>query len=600
MRRRPLPVDHSAVRFVGALPSSAVVPPEAPSCPYRRRSVFVAALTSLVLACATVVAVLASPVAQAADSRDSFVTRCGIRFCLDGRAFYFAGTNTYDVFTFGFDWLPGEQYVDKPRIDAHMARLQADGVTVLRLWMFSHEDWQGFEAQEGVYTEEEFILFDYVMKSARDHFIRLIPVFENYWEAYGGIDKRLPWEGLPGGQANRWRFFNRQQCPGCFTQYKNYVQYALSRTNFFTGVRWINDPTVLAWELMNEPRYQDATPNENTTGTTLRAWVDEMGQFVKSLDPQPPARHRPGGPADRVRLRRRRRQPVRLHPPVPVHRLRLRPHVPDRGLGRASNFASARALLRRWISDAHNRGRQAVRARRVERPRQQDPVVAGDLRRDGGQRRRRRRVLVVPGQLQLRRLRQRPGLPRARRLPPALGQHAGQERRDRPDHDAHRDHDPAAHHDHAAGHHHHPAAHDHDPAAHHDDAAADHHDPAADHDQPPPGGCTAYLQVVGSWGDGYQGEFTVLNTGTTTTNGWSVSLTLPSGQSINNMWGGIRSAELGHDHRHARVVERPARPERDRRLRLHRELSGSNGRTDQRHLHDDLTLPAPGPTSRRS
>ena len=95
---------------------------------------------------AAVLAVLTPPAALAADSRDSFVTRCGIRFCLDGRAFYFAGTNTYDMFTFGFDWLPGEQYVDKARIDAHMARLQADGVTVLRLWMFSHEDWQGFEA----------------------------------------------------------------------------------------------------------------------------------------------------------------------------------------------------------------------------------------------------------------------------------------------------------------------------------------------------------------------------------------------------------------------------------------------------------------------
>ena len=179
-----------------------------------------AALTAVLAFLAATLAILTSPTASAADARDSFVTRCGIRFCLGGKPFFFAGTNTYDVFTFGFDWLPGEQYVDKARIDAHMARLQADKVTVLRLWMFSHEDWQGFEAAKGVYTEEEFILFDYIMKSARDHFIRLIPVFENYWEAYGGIDKRLSWEGLPTGQANRWRFFNKTQCPGCFTQYR--------------------------------------------------------------------------------------------------------------------------------------------------------------------------------------------------------------------------------------------------------------------------------------------------------------------------------------------------------------------------------------------
>src|SRR5687767_12390315 len=140
MRRPPLRVDHAAVRSWERFHRDPSSLPESPMR-VRRRSVLIAALTSLVLAVATtVIAVLASPVAQAADSRDSFITRCGIRFCLDGRAFYFAGANTYDVFTFGFDWLPGEQYVDKPRIDAHMARLQADGVTVLRLWMFSHED----------------------------------------------------------------------------------------------------------------------------------------------------------------------------------------------------------------------------------------------------------------------------------------------------------------------------------------------------------------------------------------------------------------------------------------------------------------------------
>lgn len=325
------------------------------SAPGRRplRRTLAMALVALVATFASVFAVITSPAAQAADSRDSFVTRCGIRFCLNGKAFYFAGTNTYDMFTFGYDWLPGEQYVDKVKIDAHLARLQADGVTTLRLWMFSHEDWQGFEAAKGVYTEEEFILFDYIMKSARDHYIRLIPVFENYWEAYGGIDKRLAWEGLPSGQANRWRFFNKTQCPGCFTQYKNYVRYALSRTNYFTGVKWINDPTVLAWELMNEPRYQDATPNENTSGTTLRAWVDEMGAYVKSLDPNhllgtgmegQQTAYGYGGDAGNPFVY------IQQSPYIDFTSGHMYPTEGWAGL----TFTSARALLKRWIDDSHN------------------------------------------------------------------------------------------------------------------------------------------------------------------------------------------------------------------------------------------------------
>ena len=312
-----------------------------------------AALSVLLTIAVAALTLAVLPRAAAADPRDSFVTRCGIRFCLDGKPYYVAGTNTYDVFTMGFDWLPGEEYVDKARIDAHMAKLQRDGVSVLRLWMFSHEEWQGFEAQEGVYTEEEFILFDYVIKSARDHNLRLIPVFENFWEAYGGIDTRLAWEGLPTGYANRWRFFNRQACPGCFDQYQNYVRYALGRTNFFTGVRWVDEPTIFAWELMNEPRYPDATPNENTTGTTLRAWVDEMGALIKGLDPNhmlgtgmegQESRYGYGGDAGNPFIH------IHSSPYIDFTSGHMYPTEGWAGL----DMAEARALLRQWISDSHN------------------------------------------------------------------------------------------------------------------------------------------------------------------------------------------------------------------------------------------------------
>jgi hypothetical protein len=229
-------------------------------------------------------AALALPRANAATST-SFVQRCGIRFCLDGKTYYFAGANTYDVFTYGGSYGDTEtQYMDKTRIDNHFAQLQSDGVTVLRLWMFDHETWHGFESSKGVYNEQQFSLFDYIIESAKNHSVKLIPVFENYWEAYGGIDPRLSWEGLGTGHPARAAFFDKTRCPGCFTQYKNYVNYALNRTNHYSGVQYKDDPTIFAWELMNEPRYQDQSTAENVSGATLRAWVDEMGAYVKSID----------------------------------------------------------------------------------------------------------------------------------------------------------------------------------------------------------------------------------------------------------------------------------------------------------------------------
>jgi mannan endo-1,4-beta-mannosidase len=259
--------------------------------PFRRRTLqwsIACLLTVLVFWVGEPSSLFHQSVAHAADT--GFVSRCGIHFCLNGHTYYFAGANTYDVFTYGDGSSTATQddienkFMDKAKIDAHMAALQADKVSVLRLWMFSHEQWHGFEPSKGVYNEAEFDLFDYIVQSAIAHNIKLLPALENNWTAYGGIDQRLQWEGLSGGDSNRWMFFNQSKCPGCFTQYKNYVNHVLNHVNHYSGVAYKDEPAIFAWELMNEPRYQNATPDENTTGTTLRAWVDTMASYIKGID----------------------------------------------------------------------------------------------------------------------------------------------------------------------------------------------------------------------------------------------------------------------------------------------------------------------------
>ncbi len=268
--------------MVLSVPLGAGEPGPAAALPRRRLTA--ASAIGLVLT-ALVAALLVSPASRAAAAPSGFVSRCGIHFCLNGKSYYFAGANTYDLFTYGGSSGDTEtQWMDKTRIDNQMTQLAADHVQVLRTWMFDHESWHGFETAKGVYSEPQFSEFDYILSSAAAHNIRVIPVLENYWEAYGGIDTRLTWEGLGTGQANRWRFFNKAACPGCFTQYKNYVNYALNRTNHYTGVKYKDDPTIFSWELMNEPRYEGQGTDESTNGTTLRAWVDEMGAYIKGLD----------------------------------------------------------------------------------------------------------------------------------------------------------------------------------------------------------------------------------------------------------------------------------------------------------------------------
>src|SRR5467141_2853631 len=125
-----------------------------------RRAAAIGGLLLLVL-----VAVATVPRPRPVAAATGFVTTCGVHFCLDGHPFYFAGANTYDVFTYGDGSSTTTQndietrFMDKARIDAHFAQLQADHVMVNRVWMFDHEQWHGFETARGVFNEAQWDLF---------------------------------------------------------------------------------------------------------------------------------------------------------------------------------------------------------------------------------------------------------------------------------------------------------------------------------------------------------------------------------------------------------------------------------------------------------
>eukprot|EP01065_Artemidia_motanka_P047539 TRINITY_DN746_c0_g3_i1.p2 TRINITY_DN746_c0_g3~~TRINITY_DN746_c0_g3_i1.p2 ORF type:complete len:381 (+),score=172.23 TRINITY_DN746_c0_g3_i1:54-1145(+) len=221
-------------------------------------------------------AAAAAAVALAVAAGDAFVTRSGQRLQLDGQPFYFAGANCYSLFSFGSGSGGEGRYMDRAAIDQHMAAMAAAGVTVVRTWAFNHEKWHDFDSGPGKYNEQEFVELDYVVASAGRHRLRVILTLENYWTAYGGIATRLKWAGQPTDDPSL--FFTTAACT---QQFKADIRHFVTRRNNFTGVLYTQDPTLLAWELVNEPRYP-ADPS----GATLAAWHEDVGGFLKGLDRQ--------------------------------------------------------------------------------------------------------------------------------------------------------------------------------------------------------------------------------------------------------------------------------------------------------------------------
>ncbi|GMH23128.1 hypothetical protein Nepgr_024971 [Nepenthes gracilis] len=59
------------------------------------------------------------------------------------------------------------------------------------------------------------------------------------------------------------------------------MQAVLNRVNTLTNVMYKEDPTIFAWELINEPRCES-----DPSGDKLQAWIQEMAVYVKSIDPK--------------------------------------------------------------------------------------------------------------------------------------------------------------------------------------------------------------------------------------------------------------------------------------------------------------------------
>ena len=57
-----------------------------------------------------------------------------------------------------------------------------------------------------------------------------------------------------------------------------HVRYIVQRTNSLTGVAYRDDPTIMAWELANEPRAMKAVAG-------YRRWLNQSAVLIKSLDP---------------------------------------------------------------------------------------------------------------------------------------------------------------------------------------------------------------------------------------------------------------------------------------------------------------------------
>lgn len=226
----------------------------------------------------------------------------------NGLPFSFVGANVYYL----------QQLAAKGRtaeVQEILSTAKANGLRCLRTWGFYDSpdslNPAVIQFKPGRFNEHALRALDYVLHQADLFGIKLIIPFVNNWEDFGGMNQYVRWYAESGAkkallstvsvqlqqgehknariEGPEGRFYHVHVADG-FTHddfyrveqikrwYKGYVSMILNRVNTFNGRRYADDPTILAWELANEPRSSDRT------GEIVRAWVSEMASFVKSID----------------------------------------------------------------------------------------------------------------------------------------------------------------------------------------------------------------------------------------------------------------------------------------------------------------------------
>ncbi|KQM13958.1 hypothetical protein ASF83_14095 [Plantibacter sp. Leaf171] len=217
---------------------------------------------------------LAAPAAAApvdwTSRNTSFVERDGSRLVLDGETFRFSGPNIYWL---GLDEnVGGVDYPTAFRIADTLDAAARMGSTVVRTHMMTSTGQDGANPLAimpslGQMNEEAFATIDFAVAYAGKLGIRLVLPLTDEWEYYHGghRDFTTPF-GLTSAD------FYTDERP--IAAYQAYVDGILQRTNALTGVPYIEDPTIMAWELGNELEGMTAP------------WIDRQVAFIKERAPQ--------------------------------------------------------------------------------------------------------------------------------------------------------------------------------------------------------------------------------------------------------------------------------------------------------------------------
>jgi mannan endo-1,4-beta-mannosidase len=245
-------------------------------------------------------ALCAGAIAWAADAKQNdihpnFVKVKGTQFQKSGKPYYIAGTNMWYAGYLGASNNVG----DRKRLAKELDTLKSLGINNLRVLAVSEKSdinsvvkpatTNGF----GNYDEELLKGLDYLLIELAERDMTVVLYLNNFWQWSGGMSQYMSWlDGKPMDDPNvshKWEDFMARsasfyQSEKAQQEFRKTIAKIIRRVNTLNGKAYVDDATIMSWQLANEPR----PGNSKTTANEKQIyvdWVNNTTAYIKSLDP---------------------------------------------------------------------------------------------------------------------------------------------------------------------------------------------------------------------------------------------------------------------------------------------------------------------------
>ncbi len=220
-----------------------------------------------------------------------FIKVSGTHFEYKGKPYYFTGTNLWYGCYIGSDGSTG----DRARLMRELDDLKSIGITNLRILGASDLSYitnslkPAIQDSPGVYDEHLFDGLDFLLSEMHKRDMHAVIFVTNYWEWSGGMAQYNDWANGGGGvnpstagygpfMDYSATFYKNEKAQ---TLFYNFVYSLVNRKNRYDGYYYRDDPTIMAWELANEPR-----PGRNADLLPeYYHWIDSTAHYLHIIDP---------------------------------------------------------------------------------------------------------------------------------------------------------------------------------------------------------------------------------------------------------------------------------------------------------------------------